>query len=263
MISAKKNIKVQQWVAILSIVLLLVKMTAYYLTNSVSILTDAMEGIVNIVAGFVGWYSLYVSAKPRDEDHPYGHGKVEFLSAGLEGTLIFIAGFVIIYHAVKNLIIPEAIHQLDLGMLLICATALANYIMGAICLRIARTNKSIALEASGKHLHSDAYTTLGIVGGLIIVYFTKVLWLDSVVAIVFALIIVRTGYRILRSSVAGIMDEYDRELLVKMVGTLNHNRRNNWIDLHNLRIIKYGNVLHLDCHLTVPWYHKPDAQSFR
>lgn len=83
---------------------------------------------------------------------------------------------------------------------------------------------------------------------------TKIVWLDSVVAVVFALIIVRTGYKILRSSLAGIMDEYDRELLVKLVSTLNHNRRINWIDLHNLRIIKYGHVLHIDCHLTVPWY---------
>jgi cation diffusion facilitator family transporter len=254
MTPAQKNIRVQQWVAALSVALLAVKIVAYYLTNSVSILTDAMEGIVNVVAGFVGLYSLYVSAKPRDKDHPYGHGKVEFVSAALEGTMVFIAGFVIIYEAIKNLIFPEPIQQLDLGMLLICATALANYIMGAICLRIARRTKSIALESSGKHLHTDTYTTLGIVGGLVIVYFTKIQWLDSVVAIAFALIIVRTGYKILRTSLAGIMDEYDPELLVKLIGTLNHNRRTNWIDLHNLRIIKYGNVLHLDCHLTVPWY---------
>lgn len=169
MIAAQKNIRVQQWVAVLSVALLVVKVGAYYLTNSVSILTDAMEGIVNIVAGFVGLYSLYVSAKPRDEDHPYGHGKVEFVSAALEGTMIFIAGFVIIYHAVKNLIIPQPIQQLDLGMILICGTAIVNYLMGAISLRIAHKNNSIALQASGKHLQSDTYTTLGIVAGLIVV----------------------------------------------------------------------------------------------
>lgn len=254
MVPAKKNIRVQLWVAIVSVGLLGVKIIAYLLTNSVAILTDAMEGIVNIVAGFVGLYSLYVSAKPRDEDHPYGHGKVEFVSAALEGTMIFAAGFVILFQAIKNLIYPEVISQLDLGMLLIGITAAVNYILGAICLSVGRKNNSIALQASGQHLHSDTYSTIGLVAGLVVIYFTKILWLDSVIAIIFAAIIVRTGYTILRSSLAGIMDETDRELLVKMVTVLNHNRRVNWIDLHNLRIIKYGNVLHLDCHLTVPWY---------
>lgn len=252
--AAKKNIQIQKWVAILSVSLLAVKVIAYYLTHSVAILTDALEGIVNIVAGFIGLYSLYVAAKPQDEDHPYGHGKVEFISAALEGSLIFVAGIFIIYSAIINLIHPAELHKLDIGMGLICMTALLNYIMGMICIRIGKQNNSMALQASGKHLQSDTYTTLGITAGLIIVYFTNILWLDSVVAIVFALIIIRTGYKILRSSLAGIMDETDRDLLIKMVGLLNSNRNWNWIDLHNMRIIKYGNQLHMDCHLTVPWY---------
>ncbi|SKC57760.1 cation diffusion facilitator family transporter [Ohtaekwangia koreensis] len=252
--ASKKNIQIQKWVAILSVGLLVIKIVAYYLTHSVAILTDALEGIVNIVAGFVGLYSLYIAAKPQDEDHPYGHGKVEFVSAALEGSLILVAGLFIIYNAVNNLIYPEQLHQLDIGMGLICITAVLNFLMGILCIRVGRQNNSIALKASGKHLQSDTYTTLGITGGLIVVYFTKILWIDSVVAIVFALLIMRTGYKILRSSLAGIMDETDRDLLVKLVGLLNSNRNWNWIDLHNLRIIKYGNQLHMDCHLTVPWY---------
>jgi cation diffusion facilitator family transporter len=251
---AEKNIRIQQVVAGVSILLLIVKTVAYYLTNSVAILTDAMEGIVNIIAGFVGLYSLYLSAKPRDEDHPYGHGKIEFLSAALEGSMILIAGAVIVYHAIKNLLYPEPMQQLDVGMLLICITAIVNYIVGTICLRAGQKSDSVALIASGKHLQSDTYTTFGIVAGLTIVYFTKINWLDSVIAIAFAAIIIRTGYKILRSSIAGIMDEQDRDLLIKMVGMLNNHRRVNWVDLHNVRIIKYGNVLHIDCHLTVPWY---------
>lgn len=139
-------------------------------------------------------------------------------------------------------------------MLLICSTAIVNYAMGYICLRIGRQNNSVALQASGKHLQSDTYTTVGIVVGLIIVYFTGIVWLDSVVAILFALIIIRTGYKILRGSLAGILDETDNALLVRLVDVLNKNRSANWMDLHNFRIIKYGNVLHIDCHLTVPWY---------
>lgn len=252
--AARKNIHVQKWVAGLSVVLLIAKFVAYYITNSVAILSDALEGIVNIVAGFIGLYSLYISAKPRDLDHPYGHGKIEFISAALEGAMIFIAGFVIIYQAVWNILDPRPLDKLDVGMYIVGAAAAINYIMGAICVRIAHKNNSIALDASGKHLQTDTYTTIGIIAGLSIVYVTKIIWLDSVIAIIFAVIIVVTGYRILRPSLAGIMDEYDRALLVKMVSVLNHNRHENWIDLHNARIIKYGNVLHLDAHLTVPWY---------
>jgi cation diffusion facilitator family transporter len=252
--TSQKNIQVQQWVAILSVVLLAVKIGAYYLTNSVAILTDGLESIVNVIAGFVGLFSLYVSAKPDDEDHPYGHGKIEFVSAALEGSMIFVAGFLIIYNAIKNIIYPEPLYQLDLGMLLICSTAVVNYGMGLICIRIGKKNDSMALQASGKHLQTDTYTTLGIVVGLALIYFTKILWLDSAVAILFAFIIIYTGYKILRTSLAGIMDETDSILLKKIVDTLNKNRRENWIDLHNLRIIKYGNKLHIDCHLTVPWY---------
>jgi len=252
--TAQKNIKVQQWVALLSVVLLLVKIGAYYLTNSVAILTDALESIVNVIAGFVGLFSLYISAKPHDEDHPYGHGKIEFVSAAMEGSMIFVAGFLIIYNAVKNIIYPESLHQLDLGMALICGTAVVNYGMGIICIRIGKKNDSMALQASGKHLLSDTYTTLGIVVGLILIYFTNILWLDSAIAILFAFIIIYTGYKILRSSLAGIMDETDTTLLKQIVDTLNKHRTENWIDFHNLRIIKYGNRLHIDCHLTVPWY---------
>ncbi|HYG19566.1 MAG TPA: cation diffusion facilitator family transporter [Ohtaekwangia sp.] len=252
--AAQKNIRIQLWVAILAVVLLAIKVVAYYITNSVAVLTDAMEGIVNIVAGFIGLYSLTVSAKPRDEDHPYGHGKVEFVSAGLEGTMILIAGGVILFQAVHNLIFPEPIKELDKGVILICATAVANYVMGLICLRAGRRNNSIALQSSGKHLHSDTYSTIGLSLGLLVVYYTRLQWLDSAIAIVFAGIILLTGYRIMRRSLAGIMDETDRSLLEEMVETLNKHRQVNWIDLHNLRIIKYGHILHLDCHLTVPWY---------
>jgi cation diffusion facilitator family transporter len=252
--TARINIKVQQWVAFLSVVLLAIKIGAYYVTNSVAILTDALESIVNVIAGFVGLYSLYISAKPHDDDHPYGHGKIEFVSAAMEGSMIFVAGFLIIYNAVKNIIYPQPLHQLDLGMVLICATALVNYGMGIVCIRMGKKNDSMALQASGRHLLSDTYTTLGIVIGLILIYFTNLLWLDSAVAIVFAFIIIYTGYKILRSSLAGIMDETDTALLQQIVDTLNKHRTENWIDFHNLRIIKYGNRLHIDCHLTVPWY---------
>ena len=234
--------------------LFLIKILAWYLTDSVAILTDALESTVNVIAGLIGVYSLYVSAKPKDMDHPYGHGKAEFISAAVEGTLISVAGIIIIYEAIGNLIKPQPVHKLDYGILLIAATAVINFIAGIICTKKGKENQSLVLISSGKHLQTDTYSTIGIILGLILLRIFKLLWIDSAVAILFACIIMITGYKIVRSSIAGIMDEADDGLVNKMVSMLNLNRRPNWIDLHNMRIIKYGSILHLDCHLTVPWY---------
>ena len=253
--AAQYNLRLQKIITLIAIVLFLVKMIAWYLTNSVAILTDAMESIVNVIAALIGVYSLYVSAKPKDEDHPYGHGKVEFLSAAVEGTLIMVAGILVIYKATVSILVhPHPLQKLDYGIILVAATALVNFVAGTICLNMGRKNNSLALIASGKHLRTDTWSTLGIIVGLVLLYTTKLLWLDSAVAIIFSLLIIFTGYRIIRTSIAGIMDEADLELLKKLVGLLNANRRQNWIDLHNLRLIKYGGTLHVDCHLTVPWY---------
>ena len=250
----QQNLRLQKIITTIAILLFVVKIIAWYLTNSVAILTDALESIVNVIAGLIGVYSLYISAKPKDYDHPYGHGKVEFISAAIEGTLITVAGFVIIYEAVNNLQHPHALKKLDYGIALVAVTALINYVAGALCIKTGKKNNSLPLIASGKHLQSDTWSTLGIIGGLFLILFTKVSWMDSAVAILFAIIIIYTGYKIIRSSIAGIMDETDEALLQKLVATLNANRQQNWVDLHNLRIIKYGATIHLDCHLTVPWY---------
>jgi cation diffusion facilitator family transporter len=252
--TAEQNLRLQKIITGIGILLFVAKVFAWYLTGSVAILTDALESTVNVIAGLIGVYSLYVSAKPRDQDHPYGHGKAEFISAAVEGTLITVAGFIIIYQALNNLIHPHAISQLDYGILLVAATAIINYIAGAICVNTGRKNNSLALISSGKHLQTDTYSTLGIIAGLALIYFTNIWWIDSAVAILFAFIIMITGYKIVRTSIAGIMDEADEEIITKLVVSLNANRRENWIDLHNLRVIKYGGTLHLDCHLTVPWY---------
>ncbi len=250
----QENLRIQRWVVMVAILLFLIKVAAWWITRSVAILTDALESTVNVVAGLIGWYSLYVAAKPKDHDHPYGHGKAEFLSAAVEGTLIIIAGFIIIYEAINNFIHPHPLQQLDYGILLVAITAAINYITGAISIKRGKKNNSLALVASGKHLQSDTYSTLGVMAGLALIYFTHLAWLDSLVAMIFAFIIIFTGYRILRESIAGIMDEADLDLLEKIIALLEKERKPGWIDLHNLRVIKYGGQLHIDCHLTVPWY---------
>ncbi len=251
---ARINLKLQKIVLAIAIILFVIKIAAWYLTHSVAVMTDALESIVNVIAGSVSLWALYIAARPRDANHPYGHGKAEFLSAGVEGSLITIAGLIIIYEAILHLIHPQQLKQLDFGILLISFTAIVNYITGYYCLRTGKKNNSLALIAGGKHLQTDTWSTLGIIIGLLLIRITGLHWLDSITAIGLALYILYTGYKIVRSSVAGIMDEADKALLQKMVEVLNANRRVNWIDLHNLRIIKYGNILHVDCHLTVPWY---------
>jgi cation diffusion facilitator family transporter len=252
--TTQQNLRLQKIITAIAFVLFAIKIVAWYLTNAVAILTDALESVVNVVAGLIGVYSLYVSAKPKDYDHPYGHGKAEFISAAVEGTLITVAGLVIIYEAITNLLHPHIIQKLDYGIILVASTAIINYAAGAYCIKTGTKNNSLALIASGRHLQSDTWSTLGIIAGLLLIWFTKIPWMDSAVAMLFAVIIIYIGYKIVRSSIAGIMDEADETLLKKLVVTLNANRKENWIDLHNLRIIKYGTTIHLDCHLTVPWY---------
>jgi len=251
---SESNFNVQRMVAIVAVALFILKIIAWWMTRSVAVLTDALESTVNVVAGFISLYSLYVAAKPRDKEHPYGHGKAEFVSAAVEGALVSVAGFVIIYEAIDNIIHPHIIQQLDWGMVIVGSTAVANFGTGMYSIKVGKKNNSLALVASGKHLQSDTYSTIGIVVGMALIYLTGWIWLDSLVAIGFAFFIIYTGYTIVRSSIAGIMDEADNALLEKLVGRINENRKENWVDLHNLRIIKFGSVIHVDCHLTVPWF---------
>lgn len=249
-----QNMGAQRLVVLTSVVLFVGKIIAWQITGSVSVLSDALESVVNVLSGFFGLYSIYLSSLPRDANHPYGHGKVEFISAGFEGTLITLAGGVIIYESMAhfgNTIHP---HGYGVGIWIVGASALINYIVGAIALKKGKTNHSLALTASGKHLQTDTISTLAILVGLVIISITGWTWLDSVIAIAFSLYIMYSGFAIVRQSLAGIMDESDEKLLNELVAFLEENRSPNWVDLHNLRIIKYGAILHMDCHLTVPCY---------
>jgi cation diffusion facilitator family transporter len=249
-----QNIRFQRAIVVVGIALFVIKLLAWYITDSISIYTDALESTVNVLSAIIGLYSLSLAAKPRDHDHPYGHGKVEFISAAIEGSMIFVAGILIIFEAINSLKHDYQIAQLDYGIGLVAVTAVANYVMGAIAIRQGKKSNSLALTASGEHLQTDTYSTAGIILGLILIYFTKLQWIDSAVAIIFAGFILKTGYQIVRKSLAGMMDEADEELLQEVVGLLERRRADNWIDIHNLRVIKYGSTLHFDCHLTVPWF---------
>ncbi|OWR15719.1 cation diffusion facilitator family transporter [Chryseobacterium sp. VAUSW3] len=252
--SSKTNFAFQKTVAIVGIGLFIGKLIAWHLTNSDAVFSDAMESIVNIIAGFMGLYSLYLAAKPKDIDHPYGHGKVEFVTSGIEGALIIFAGVIILVQAVDSLLHGNVPKKLDWGMLIIAVTAVINYLMGYISVKKGIQENSLVLQSSGKHLQSDTLTTLGVVISLILVYLTKIYWIDAAVALIFGGYIMFVGYKIIRKALSGIMDEADQELLSKMAKILNENRKREWIDIHNTRIQQHGSGLHIDAHLTLPWY---------
>jgi cation diffusion facilitator family transporter len=249
-----QSIQIQKFLFLLALVQFAIKITAWYFTNSIAILTDALESIVNIIGSLTGLVGMYIAAKPKDKNHPYGHGKTEYLSSSFEGILIGITGLIIIYESIVNIKHQHPIGKLDIGLALVAVSALVNYLAGVFAEKKGIQLNSLQLVATGKHLLTDAYSTIGLFLGLLLLYFTKITMIDSIVAVVFAVILIVTSYKIMKESLAGILDEADDELLTKVIAHLEKNRSPNWIDLHNLRIIKYGNLLHFDCHLTVPWY---------
>lgn len=248
-------IRVQKYIALISVVLFAGKVWAWYITGSVTILTDALESTVNVIAGLIGLYSIILAAKPRDINHPYGHGKAEFVSSAVEGALIFIAGVLIVYEAGQKLLSPEPLYELDTGLYIIAAAGIVNYMAGVFAVRQGKKHKSVIVESAGRHLQSDAYSTAAIVIGIILLMLTDWLWLDSAVAMVFAFVIMFTGYKVVRKSISGIMDEADVKKLQEVIDLLQEHRKEDWIDLHNLRVIEQGNRMHVDAHLTLPWYY--------
>lgn len=254
-LTSKNKFAFQKIITICGIVLFIGKLIAWHLTNSDAVFSDAMESIVNIISAFMGLYSLHLAAKPKDEDHPYGHGKVEFITSGIEGAMIIFAGIMIIVEAVDSLLHGNSLKKLDYGIYIIAATAIINYLLGYISYQKGKRENSLVLQSSGKHLQSDTITTLGVVLSLIIVYFTKIHWLDSAVALIFGLYIIFIGYKIVRKSLSGIMDEQDPNILKNIVEILEANRKTEWIDIHNMKIQQFGSSLHIDAHITLPWYY--------
>ncbi|WP_448518735.1 cation diffusion facilitator family transporter [Rhodoflexus sp.] len=239
---------------IIGSVLAVVKFATYYLTSSDAVFTDALESLVNVVAGAVALYSVTISAKPRDKEHPYGHGKIEFLSSGLEAVLIMLAGGATIVKAIYGFWQPDSISALDIGIILTIVTGSINYGMGFYLRQQGRKMHSPSLQADGEHLMSDGYTSLGLIIGLFLILLTGWEWIDGLMAIIFGGLIIHNGWQIFRHAISGVMDETDEALATEVIAVLEQERRPNWIDVHNLRIIKYGPRLHIDCHLTLPWY---------
>lgn len=239
---------------IVGIILLAVKLVAAALTGSAAILSDALESIINVVASVFAFYSVVLSAQPPDQSHPYGHGKIESFSAGFEGALIILAALTILWEAIPGFFSPAPLAKLDMGILLVLGAAVVNATLSAFLIRTGHRTHSLALTADGRHLLTDVYTSVGVVIGLVFVWMTGWLVLDSITACAVALNIIVSGAGLLWQSVSHLMDEADETVLRSIVEELQRIRRPEWIDLHHLRSWRSGDRHHIDFHLTLPRY---------
>ena len=234
------------------------KFLAYALTGSTAVFADAMESTINIVSAGMLVLALAIAARPPDLSHPYGHGKVEFLSAGIEGTAIAFAALVILVESIRDLLAGPTLHDLDIGLAVLAISAAANAALGVHLSRTGEKTRSEALRADGRHVLADVWTSVGVIGGLFVVYLTGWIWADPLIAIVVALNIGWEGYRLLIDSLRGLMDEADKALIEATVDTLEGAREDSWIDLHGLRGWRSGARRHIDFHLAVPRYFNVD-----
>lgn len=251
---ARSRIRAASVSLVVGIALLVAKLAAYAFTDSAAILSDALESIVNVVAAGMALFSVWYGSQPADEDHPYGHGKVEDFSAGVEGALIVLAALLIFRAAVPRFFDPHPLEGLGKGGILIGLATVANLLLGLYLVNSGRRNQSRALVADGKHVLADVVTSVGAVGALILVALTDWLWLDPLIACLIAVHIVVAGYKLIRESVGRLMDEADADVLDAVSAHLEAARRDHWIDVHELRAWWAGDTLHVDAHLVLPRY---------
>jgi cation diffusion facilitator family transporter len=249
------KINTMKLVLAISFLLMILKFLAYFLTNSSAILTDAIESIVNILAGSFALYSLSYAAKPKDEDHPYGHGKIEFLSTGVEGGMVTLAGIAMFVKGIFAFFNPAELQNLDIGLGISIFSGVVNFFLARLLINKGTQLHSSTLLADGKHLLTDTWSSVGLVIGLIVIYFTHLFWIDSFITVGLGALIIYTGVNLVKESIFNLLDKADYVKIEHLIEVLNSKRNPSWIDIHNLRVVKYGSVVHVDCHMTLPWYY--------
>lgn len=256
----EQNIKVKKKAMTISLVIGMLmfagKTSAYLLTGSAAVLSDALESIVHIIATAFAFYSLLISLKPPSRKLPYGYGKVEFFSAGFEGALIIIAAFSIYYYAIMDLIKGPEIDSLDTGALIIAIASLTNLFLGLYLIRSGKKTNSLILIADGKHVLTDSVTSIGAFIALILVLITDIPYFDPIIAIILASQILYTGSHLIKESISGLMNQNDNKILSEIAEAFDKERseNENLIDIHNLRYWKSGEKFYVDFHLTLPFY---------
>jgi cation diffusion facilitator family transporter len=228
------------------------KTLAYFLTGSVGLLSDALESLVNLAGAIIALAMLTVAARPADEDHAYGHSKAEYFSSGVEGTLILVAAVSIGYTAIQRLFDPQPLEQVGLGLGVSVAASLINLGVALILLRAGRRHNSITLEANARHLLTDVWTSIGVLGGVGVVALTGWAFLDPLVALVVAANIIWSGVRIVRASVLGLMDTALPAAELATVQSVLDEYQQNGLEIHALRTRQSGARRFVSFHVLVP-----------
>jgi cation diffusion facilitator family transporter len=239
--------------------ILALKLLAWLLTGSTALLADAAESVVNVFAAAILTYSLSVSARPPDANHPYGHGKAEALSALVEGALVMIAGLGIVAEAIRRIYLGPELQNLGLGIAVSAVAGLANLALGAYLLAQGRRHRSEALHADGVHVLTDTVTTAAGIAALLVVAGTGWPLLDPLVGLAVAGNVLWAGWRVIRRSLTGLLDEADFDLLVQLGEEFERHRVPEWCEIHQLRAWAAGSTQHVDLHLVVPRYLSLDA----
>lgn len=248
----RANFRVMLIVLCVGVILMATKFCGYWVSGSSAILSDALESIINVVASGFGLGSVVFSAKPADESHPYGHGTIEFFSAGFEGALIMIAAGGIFWEGLKQTIEPQLLPNLRDGLFFLVAAGVGNLVLGVTLLRVGKRTKSIVLEADGKHLLSDVLTSAAVLVGLVVVYFTEWYRFDGIIACIAGVNIVFLGVQLVRKALGGLMHSADPDLLNEICDLLGEHKKDLWIDIHRLRAWRSGSRVHVDFHLILP-----------
>ena len=242
---------------VVALVTIALKTGAWWLTDSVGLLSDAMESLVNLASAVFGLMMVTIAARPADDEHPYGHHKAEYFSSGFEGILILVAALGIIWVAVHRLFDPQPIEQVGWGLTLSVGSSALNGLLAWLMFRAARQHRSLALEADARHLVTDVWTSAGVVVGLVLVSLSGWLWLDAVVAIGVALNIMKEGWRLVWRSSQGLMDEaLEPEVLADVQRVLDgfaHQRGETEIlRFDHLNTRKAGQRRFVDVHMHMP-----------
>lgn len=231
---------------------ILLKFTAYLLTDSVGLFSDALESCVNLIAAVVALFMITLAEKPADEEHAFGHNKAEYFSSAIEGGLIVLAAFSIIWSAVPRLIHPQPLENVGIGLLVAVGASGINLAVGLILVNNGRKNNSITLEADGKHLMTDVYTSIGVLIGIGLVKISGWLILDGIVAIAVALNILWTGYKLMHRSALGLLDSgIPADERARIIDVLQPLRDQN-LDYHSLLTRQAGQRKFVALHILMP-----------
>lgn len=252
MLTSDRKVKIA-FVSIMSnTILIIFKLIAGFLSGSVSIISEAIHSGMDLVASLVAFFSVRNSAKPADKKHPYGHGKIENISGLIEGLLIFIAAALIITEAVKKILNPAEIEQANIAIAVMFVSALINLAVSRKLYKVSQEEDSMALEADALHLKTDVYTSLGVGIGILLIKLTGLSILDSIVAILVAVIIIKEAWELCKNAFDHLLDSKLSDEEEVEVEKIINEHSHQFIDYHKLKTRKSGNKKHIDFHITVP-----------